>query len=208
METLEKTKLNTIISDSLKSSQSYSEYRALVSELTEVQSTTGPDKSEAMVNYTMLNDRRMKRWDKTVKVSDADQAVIKNFEGRLTWLVLTESWCGDAAHIMPVINKVAELNPNITYRVVLRDENEDLMNQFLTNGGKSIPKVVMIDDASEDIVGSFGPRPSLATKLVNDYKEAQGKLTPEFKEDLQRWYNNDKGQTVIADLVAFLKSKG
>lgn len=193
-----------IINQSLEQSMSYDQYVDLVSELTENNSTTGPDKSEAMANYTMLNDRRIKRWNKTVKVSDEAKSVVKGFNKDQTWLVLTESWCGDAAHIMPVINKVAELNENINYRVILRDENEALMNEFLTNGGKAIPKLIMVDNKTEEVVGTFGPRPSSATELVNAYKAEHGKLTPEFKEDLQRWYNKDKGQTTIADLVNLL----
>ena len=157
-----------------------------------------------MANYTMLNNRRLKRWNKTVKLSEIDKNRVESSSINQTWIVLTESWCGDAAHIMPVINKLAELNNNIDYRVVLRDENEALMNQFLTNGGKAIPKLIMIDNDTQEVVNTFGPRPSEATKLVNDYKAKHGKLTPEFKEDLQRWYNKDKGQTTIKDLLEAL----
>jgi len=197
--------LKDIISNSLQKSMSYAQYVDLVAELTENNSTTGPDKSEAMANYTMLNNRRIKRWNKTVKVSEEAQNLIKNSDKNYTWLVLTESWCGDAAHIMPVINKVAELNDNIDYRVILRDENEALMNEFLTNGGKAIPKLIMIDNETDEVVDSYGPRPSVATELVNEFKTKYGKLTPEFKEDLQRWYNKDKGQTIISDMVQFLE---
>ncbi|RNC87806.1 MAG: thioredoxin family protein [Winogradskyella sp.] len=204
MEVLEHMTLKNILSDSLEKSMSYSEYRDLVSELTANNSTTGPEKTDALINYTMLNDRRMKRWDKTVKVSDEAKEVFENSNRKMTWVVLTESWCGDAAHLMPVINKVAELNDNIDYKVVLRDENEALMNQFLTNGGKAIPKLIMIDNETNEVVNTFGPRPSTATNLVNDFKAQHGGLTPEFKEDLQRWYNKDKGQTTIEDFVALL----
>jgi hypothetical protein len=69
---------------------------------------------------------------------------------------------------MPVMNKIAELNNNIDFRVVLRDENNELMNRFLTNGSKSIPKQIMIDKASGDVLNTFGPRPNSATKMVND----------------------------------------
>jgi hypothetical protein len=99
---------------------------------------------------------------------------------------------------------VADLNSNINYRVVLRDDNDALMNQFLTNGGRSIPKLIAIDNKSEEVIGTFGPRPSEATKMVNDYKQKHGTLTAEFKEDLQRWYNKDKGQSTIKDLLELL----
>ena len=176
---------------------SYQDYRDLVKQLVEDKSTTGNEKTEALVEYTMLNDRRMKRWDKTVKVSEDAQQKISEFKGDVSWVVLTESWCGDAAHVIPVINKIAKLNDGIDLKFLFRDENEALMNQFLTNGGKAIPKLIMIDNSTGDVVNTYGPRPTVATKLVNDYKEAHGMLTPEFKEDLQRWYNKDKGQTTL-----------
>lgn len=183
---------------------SYKSYRQLVSDLVEKQSATGNEKTEALANYTMLNDRRMKRWDKTVKVSDETKNLIKTYKKKTTWLVITESWCGDAAHIMPVINKIAELNDNIDYRVVLRDDNEELMNEFLTNGGKAIPKLIAIDNETNEVVDTFGPRPTVATNMVNEYKKQNGQLTPEFKEGLQRWYNKDKGQSTIKDLTNLL----
>lgn len=197
-------KMNDIIKESLIKSQSYQDYRNMVKQLVENNSTTGEDKSEAMINYTMLNDRRMKRWDKTVKIPQEIQDRIAEFNEKITWLVLTESWCGDAAHLMPVMNKIAELNNNIDFRVILRDENDELMNQFLTNGSKSIPKLIMIDNASGEVINSYGPRPDEATKMVNDYKKEHSVLTPEFKEDLQRWYNKDKGQSTLKDLTAML----
>lgn len=196
--------VNTIISKSLKSSMSYADYRQLVETLVREGSTTGHDKTEDLSNYTMLNDRRMKRWDKTIKVSEEMAVKIKQFNKKSTWLVLTESWCGDAAHILPVINKVAELNAHIDFKVVLRDDNDALMHQFLTNGGKSIPKLIMIDHATNTVVDTFGPRPEAATLLVNDYKKLHGTVAPEFKEILQHWYNKDKGQSTIEDLVKLI----
>lgn len=204
MKVKEISVVNQIISESLKKSISYAEYRALVSQLVEENSTTGNEKTEALINYTMLNDRRMRRWDKTVKLSEAAKTKIESFDTKVTWLVITESWCGDAAHIMPVIHKVAELNNNIAYRIVMRDENDDLMNQFLTNGGRAIPMLIMIDDNTNEVLDTFGPRPSIATEMVNTVKAEHGQLTLEFKEDLQRWYNKDKGQSTIEDLVGLL----
>ncbi|WP_296384494.1 thioredoxin family protein [Winogradskyella sp.] len=204
MKVLDTLMINDIISESLEKGTTYSDYRTLVSDLVEDNSTTGNEKTEALANYTMLNDRRMKRWDKTVKVSDEIKTKIEGFNKKVTWLVITESWCGDAAHIVPVINKVAELNDNIDYKVVLRDENDALMSQFLTNGGKAIPKLIMIDNDTNEVINTFGPRPLVATNMVLDYKAKHGQLTPEFKEDLQRWYNKDKGQSTVEDLVSLL----
>ena len=204
MHTIKHNEIKSIIKEGLNNSMSYQDYRLLMSELVATKSTTGLDKSEEMVAYTALNEQRMKRWDKTVKVSAEAQEKIAAFKGDITWLLLTESWCGDAAHVTPVINKVAELNPNIKLRLVLRDENDALMQQFLTNGGKSIPKLIMIDNVSGEVLNTFGPRPNVATTLVKDYITKHGAVTDELKENLQMWYNKDKGQSTIADLLLLL----
>ena len=204
MNTLENISIKEIVNDSLKKGISYDQYRTLVRDLVEKESTSGHEKTEALVNYTMLNDRRMKRWDKTVKLSEEVINKVSNFNGNVTWLVITESWCGDAAHVIPVLNKLAELSDNIELKMVFRDENKALMDQFLTNGGRAIAKLIMIDNTTDEVVNTFGPRPSEATQLVNNYKAEHGKLTPEFKEDLQVWYNKNKGQNIISDVIALL----
>ncbi|WP_353779168.1 thioredoxin family protein [Winogradskyella sp. 3972H.M.0a.05] len=196
--------LDKTIETALESSITYNDYRALVADQVEHKQTSGDNQSEALINYTMLNDRRMKRWDKTVKVDPESVETIQSFSGDTTWLVISESWCGDAAHLLPVMHKFSELNPNIKLRIVFRDEHLELMDQYLTNGGRSIPKLIMINNATGDVVNTYGPRPSVATEMVNAYKAEHGQLTPEFKEDLQRWYNKDKGQTAIKDLKGIL----
>ena len=197
-------KMKNIIENSLQKGISYQDYRKLVSDLLADGKSTGPVQSDSLLNYSMLNDRRMNRLDKTIRLSEETIASAKDVKAPITWLVLTEGWCGDAAQNLPFLNKMAELNPNIDIRFVLRDENLSLIDAFLTNGNRSIPKVIMLDNETNKVLNSYGPRPSNATKLVNDYKSTHGKLTPEFKEDLQRWYNKDKGQSTIQDLVKLL----
>ena len=205
MEVLQHTITNESIQKGLENAMSYQAFRNLVKTLTNEGGTTGNEQTEAFIGYTKLNESRMKRWDKTLKISEKDAKTIQNYKKSITWLVIAESWCGDAAHVLPMINKVAELNANITFKIVFRDENEALMNQFLTNGGKSIPKLIMIDNEQEEVVNTFGPRPTVATQLVNDYKAEHGVLSPEFKTSLQTWYNLDKGQSTLQDLIELLR---
>jgi len=195
---------NHIIEESLIKAISYTEYRNLVDRLVSENATTGATKTETLIAYTKLNDRRMKRWDKTLKIPLTFEEKIKSVNTKITWLVITESWCGDAAHVLPVMNKISEMNENINFKVVLRDENEALMNQFLTNGNKSIPKLIMIDNRTNNVVSTYGSRPNVVTKLVNDFKNEHGSLTPAFKEGLQLWYNKDKGQSTLEDLTQLL----
>ena len=119
----------------------------------------------------------------------------------MIWLVISEGWCGDAAHSLPVIHQIADLNPNIEMRVVLRDQHEHLMNQFLTNGGKSIPKLIMYDVDPTKVIADWGPRPATATQMVEDYNAKHGQVDIEFREQLQLWYNKDRGQNIIDDLL-------
>lgn len=203
MEITQISSLKETIETSLNKSMSYDEYVQLFENLAVENSTTGNEKTKEQVEFTKLNERRLKRWNKTLRISDETQHKIKQYSKKTTWLVLTESWCGDAAHIVPVVNKVAELNNNINLRLVLRDDNEGLMNEFLTNGGKAIPKLIALDEENE-VIGEFGSRPRIATKLVEDFKKEYGKLTPQFKQELQVWYNKDKGKSTLEDLLGLL----
>ncbi|GAL67671.1 thioredoxin family protein [Jejuia pallidilutea] len=196
--------IHPVIKKSLDNAMSYEAYRDLVNNLAENNGTTGLQQAENLINFTQLNVRRMKRWDKTLKISEAAKAKVLALKKPVTWLVITESWCGDAAHVVPVINKLAELNPNIDLKLVLRDENLELIDMFLTNGGRAIAKLIMIDNETGEVLGTYGPRPTEATAMVNNYKAKHGMLTPEFKEDLQVWYNKNKGQNIIDDITALV----
>ena len=90
-------------------------------------------------------------------------------------------------------------------KIVFRDENEELMNLFLTNGGKAIPIVIFLD-LQDNVLAYWGSRPSTAKQMVEDFKAAHGALTAEFKEDLQKWYNQDKGLTIVDDFINVMQT--
>lgn len=193
-----------IILESLGRSMDYAEYRELMGGLAAEGKSTGQIQNEELSDYTLLNEQRMKRLDKTIKIDAVSESRIKELDKKITWLVLTESWCGDAAQTLPVMNKIASLNDNINLRLVLRDENIELMERFLSNGSMAIPKLIAIDDANGEVVGEWGSRPTIAAKMVQDQKDKFGEFTPEFKQDLQLWYNKDKGRDTVNDLLSLL----
>ena len=195
--------MKQLIAKSLENAISYSEYRTLIHDLLTDGKSTGPVQSEALTNYSLLNDRRMKRLDKTIKISNQTKAVFKSITEKQTWLVLSEGWCGDAAQNLPVIHKLATENKNITLKIILRDEHLAVMDLFLTNGGRSIPKVIVLD-AQNNVQHTWGPRPTLATKIMADYKAKKGSIDAQFKQDLQVWYNKNKGRSVQEDFVKML----
>jgi len=196
---------NTLIKTSLEKGISYTAYRKLIKELILQKKSTGIEQSEALLTYSKLNDKRMDRLDKTLKISDEIQLSIDGLKNSYTFLVIAEGWCGDAAQIVPIINKISEASNNIKLKIVLRDENDELMNQFLTNNSKSIPKVIIVDSENK-VVNSWGPRPSIATKMVLDYKSKNGSIDADFKKNLQIWYNKDKGNSTQNDILKLLKA--
>ena len=196
--------MKKIIEESLERALSYTEYRNLVSTLLTEGKSTGPNQSEDLLNYSKLNDQRMKRLDKTIQLTEETIAKIKDVKEPQTWLVLTEGWCGDAAQNIPVIHKIAAENPNINLKLVLRDENLELMDAFLTNGGRSIPKLIALNEEKE-VINTWGPRPTTATQMVADYKAKNGSLDAEFKENLQVWYNKNKGENTQEDIISMLQ---
>jgi len=188
----------------LEESMSYQEYRSLITNLLAQRKSTGKSQTDDLLNYSKLNNSRMKRLDKTFKISDETAENLRNINKNQIWIVLTEGWCGDAAHSLPVINKMVENSEGIDLKILLRDENEELMNRFLTNGNKSIPKLIMLDADTNELIDSWGPRPSEATKMVKKHKELHGSLDAEFKKDLQVWYNANKGTNIEEDILALL----
>ena len=196
--------MKNIIEKSLEDSYTYQEFRDLVSHLLTEDKSTGHTQSEAITGYSFLNDRRMKRLDKTIKISEETIAEMNTINEPQTWLVIAEGWCGDAAQNLPVIHKIAETSNLINLKVVLRDDNEGLMNLFLTNGGKAIPKLIILDK-NNNVINTWGPRPTVAAQMVADYKAEHGVIDAQFKQDLQVWYNKDKGLSVQDDFVKLVR---
>ena len=188
---------------SLENSMSYQEYMDLMQGLVLSKSTTG-EVDQTRVDFTALNLRRSQRLNKKFQLSESEASFFNELRMQQTWLVITESWCGDAAQTLPVLNKLAETSENIAFRVILRDEHPDLMDNFLTNGTRSIPKLIILN-SDLDVMASWGPRTAAATKLVTDYKEKFGKIDAEFKTQLQMWYNNDKGASIVNELTEVVR---
>lgn len=194
------TKTKEIIQDSIKDSFSSSEYTNLLQEYAKDGKTTGEQK-EDLIYYTKLNAQRSKRIGKTVKLDLDLVAKMKSLEEKQNWILITESWCGDAANGVPVLSALSELNKNIDLRIVLRDTNIELMDEFLTNGGRSIPKLI-VTDQEFNVLYSWGPRPKPAQKLYDEWRNNENKIPyKEFQVDLQKWYNQDASASMQQELI-------
>ena len=194
-----------ITESDISKSTSFEEYYQLSERLAAEGKTTGKNQSQDLIDYSKLNFSRMKRILKTTPVSKAVSETVDCLSDKLTWIVLTESWCGDAAQNIPVFTKIAEANPNINLRILLRDENPELMDQYLTNGGKSIPKLICVDENFNEL-GTWGPRPKFLQDWLYENKANPKMSMAELKKEFQIWYTKDKGQTLQKEMVLLMKS--
>jgi len=143
-----------------------------------------------LAHYTQLNLTRMKRIYKHIELLPSFIEVLNLIERRINIICLTEFWCGDAAQNLPVMELAAQKNNDITIKYLFRDENEELMGQYLTNGGKSIPKYILLDGAGNEIA-NWGPRPAKVQQEMESLK-AMKASKEQMIETIQKWYNADK----------------
>lgn len=196
------------ITNALSNSYSYTEYRKLVTDLLAEGKSTGSEQSEDLTHYTSLNETRMNRLEKTIKITETTISKLQNLRKNYIWLVISEGWCGDAAQLLPIIYKMATAsNDKIELKIVLRDENPDLMNLFLTNGGKAIPKLIIIDKEKLEVIADWGPRPKGAIELVNNYKKEFGVIDETIKTNLQLWYLHDKGISTQEEIMEIMENR-
>ncbi len=182
---------------------SYEAYRLKIDDLLGADKTTGENHSEAMLGYTNMNVTRMNRLDKRAKLGESLQQILTDAPVQ-KWLVLTEAWCGDAAQNLPWIVKMAEKNENISLELILRDENLDIMDAYLTKGGRSIPKLIAIGENNE-VLFDWGPRPEVVQSLYTDLKAA-GKEYGEISKVLHTWYAKDKGKAIQEEFSSLLSA--
>ena len=184
---------------------SFEEYKELSARFAAEGKTTGDDQSASMVEYSRLNAQRLKRIEKTISLNESTIKELQSVNEKQTWLVFSETWCGDAAQNMPILAKMAAVNPLIDFKVLLRDEHPDLMKHFLTNGGKSIPKLASFNEKNE-LLFTWGPRPETAQEMVMDYKHSPEPKKPytDFVVEVQKWYTKDKGQSIQQEFISLI----
>jgi hypothetical protein len=192
-----------IIQKSIEKSYSYSAYRQLILDLLKEGKSTGTTINPDYFQFSELNNSRMNRLDKTLSVLENHQQKLQNLTKKYTWLVISEGWCGDAAQIVPVLNKLTESSENIHLKIVIRDENLELIDLFLTNGNRAIPMLLIIDESGA-VINHWGPRPTTASKMVKDYLAAHGALDADFKISLQNWYNANKGFEIQDEVMSLI----
>lgn len=164
----------------------------------------GVASSDERAQYLPLNLQRTQRIEKTYVPSDEVQAAARAIRNAQIWLVLTEPWCGDSAQNLPYISKIAACSASVELRILLRDQNSDIMEVYLTNGTRSIPKLVAFDLRGRELF-RWGPRPHPAAELFRQLKEA---AVPgmEIRQRLHLWYARNHGRALEDEFLALISA--
>lgn len=160
----------------------------------------GPD------DYVVLNYRRSLRIQKTYEVPGPLRMALGRIKEAQLWMVLTEPWCGDSAQCLPYIAAFAACNPRIDLRILLRDQNPDIMDLYLTQGKRGIPKLVAFSEDGRELF-QWGPRPKEAAQLFLE-ERAAGRSKEEIFPNLHLWYARDHGRAIEREFAELLTRVG
>lgn len=197
-----------ITAEQLQKAFTYAEYQNYSQERFALNKTTGeaPEvNTEFYLHYTKLNLSRTSRVEKKVLLTDELIIELQKINQPQTWVVIVESWCGDVPHNLPIIDKMTEIQPLVELHILLRDENLEVMDKYLTNGGRSIPKLIAFSENLEKELFTWGPRPHALQNEIDEWK-AEGLAYPEVAEKSQQWYNKNKGEDLQKELLKLLKA--
>jgi thioredoxin-like negative regulator of GroEL len=198
----------------VENAMTYPQYLEITAQLlTEKRSSTTDfmDNSDDILHYASLNLARMKRLDKTTKILPETMEIVEKMDEPITLLCISEGWCGDASQVVPVVESMAKQSKKLKMRLIFRDENQEIMNAFLTNGGQAIPKFIALN-AENQVLGTWGPRPQKIQDQVDIWKK-EGENIPkeqraarfeELKTEVQKWYNADKTRSIQSEFSDFL----
>ncbi len=186
---------------------SYPEFVGFTDRLVQEKRTTGANQSEEYLAYTRMSMQRMLRWNKTSRVSEALEQLLLQVNQPQVWLVITEAWCGDGAQSIPHLAKLADLNPNITLKIVLRDEHPDLMDAYLTNGNRSIPKLIAITADLQQELFTWGPKPKFLMDRHAAFKQnSEGRSYVDFLDEVHLWYAKNKQKELESEIYPLISS--
>jgi len=182
----------------------YDEYRADWRKQKDT-SLDDPDPSDRkMRHYLNYNWERQARVHEAYDPSDELREAVVAIEEPQLWMVITEAWCGDSAFLLPVIAEAARLNENIRLRILHRDENLDIMDQYLTDGSRSIPRLVAFSAEGTERF-TWGPRPEGARQRF-DTLRAQHDDKMKAIEGLVEYYEDGGWRETDAELAAAVRS--
>jgi len=199
--------LPTIINQiHLKKGISYQQYLDQVAKHIKFEETKLAGECDPKLNLIKLNQARMKRLNRTITLEKATITKLSALKNKLIWVVLLESWCSDAGQNIPLIAKMADISSNIELILLPRDQNLDVMDHYLTNGGRAVPKLICLSAKTLLELGTWGPRPQKAQDIMIAYKANPVSSKEEAIKNIQLWYARDKGISTQAEFIELLNT--
>ena len=126
------------------------------------------------------NQERFEENERQLQPDPADLAAFNMLLRPVRVLVLAEDWCGDVIDNLPILGRLAAESGKLDLRIFLRDQNLDLMDQYLNQGQyRSIPVFVFFDDAFQEL-GVFTERPPSVTERRATKRSELYAQHPEF----------------------------
>lgn len=191
------------LSEYFEKGVTYQEYMAAFETAVAEKRTSGPIQTPEYAHYTELNLHRMKRLYKHTDFLPEFLRMLEGLDKKLNIICITEFWCGDAAQCVPPLQLASEKTDKLQIRYLFRDENLPLIDQYLSNGGRGIPKYILLDAATGAEVSHWGPRPHGAQEVMVRLK-AENATKEVAVEEIQRWYNNDKSVSLQKEWITLL----
>jgi hypothetical protein len=192
---------NTITHEILQDSISYEAYINLTKEI--VKSTNPPEmyRDDKMMRYTTDNLERMLQLNDTIEIQSKLYNELQQSTAKWIWVCITEPWCGDASQIVPILHLISTSSDRVEFKILLRDNHNNVMDNYLTNGGRSIPKLICLkaDDLIE--VGTWGPRPAILQEIVVDKLNDPSLSFGDKVRMVHSWYGENKGEAIQHEFI-------
>ena len=184
----------------------YDEYFSLVEQAANENFLSTHPMPVEKIEAVKINIQRMKRIYKTFQPSEKMTGLLKKIPGKLHWIVIAEPWCGDGAQNIPVMAKIAVQSNAIDLKIILRDENPAIMDAFLTDGKRAIPKLICIDARQNKLLGTWGARPYKMQQLFVQCKDNSSRSHEDCVKELHTCYASDKGESLQQELTQLLEA--
>lgn len=145
-------------------------------------------------DYVASIERNQKRFEENydgTTVTADDTAKLKSLMARpggpAKIMVIGEDWCPDVFRGLPVFQRVAEAT-GMELRMFPRDQNSDIMGEFLAGGEHQSIPVAVFYTKDMDYIAHFTERPQLALQEMREKlgpmyaRLRKPDMTPEEKE--------------------------
>jgi len=191
----------------LKKTYSFAEYLNYTNTLAAHRETSGAEKTTDRIDATKINSIRLNRIYKTAIITPDLLSQVKQIDKPMIWLLILESWCGDGAQTAPVIARIAHQSPFISLKIILRDEHPEIMDRYLTNGSRSIPKLIFFDTGTLKELDLWGPRPKAIQDSFMKIKRENPELShADLMKHLHLLYAKDQSVSLQLELVDLIKT--